>query len=523
VNLVHALLRDVAPTGDEQLDCKKTMGDGLDVESYPGERASEVNVDRTRIEGAKRAGVFAGDGDVTLSESIVLACDDAIVDVTFDRASRPVGALCGCGTKWAPCAFASVAMDSWAVSGKSSAWPDRSSVVTTCAFDELIPDPTLANVSLWSLFAPETVPLAIAPRCADLLGMSTGWSSITVSKPGFFSHTAPVYFDAPREAQLVGFGTLPLSTAYGALWPVGAPLASIVGAPNGSSVALGQMETLVSITGALIPDGTLPGPSGGYAEELLYFPEGGWHSVSITTPSVYTCSAYGPGSPTTPTTFVAHVIPGTVSDVQFNCSITDPNAVLNHTDEPIARGRNAAEEGPLGDLVADCMRSTMKTEFAVINSAALSQDLPAGDITWSTVLATLAFSNDKVAFVRLTGQQLIDFLNEQWFTPPGSIVVQHRPLEISGLQYTWDASLPAGSRVQVNAVFDSQGNPIQLGTTYDVAIPDYLVTSGSAFPTLQGVVPTAVGESEAEVFGKCIASLPRPLSAPTDVRVTRLH
>ena len=58
-------------------------------------------------------------------------------------------------------------------------------------------------------------------------------------------------------------------------------------------------------------------------------------------------------------------------------------------------------------------------------------------VLWGELFTVQPFGNSLVS-LQMTGQQVVDVLNQQW--------PSERMLQISGLEYTWDATLAVGSR-----------------------------------------------------------------------------
>jgi len=519
VTLTRTLLADIHPKPEDTPgQCLKAMGDGLVVESYPQLRA-DVTLDRVRIDRAQRAGVFAGDGEISASSSLVACSSSAVVDAaTTSRAGKAFGALCGCGSQWVDCAFEQRDLDSWAVAGASPAWPDHSDVASICAVDFTKPERAISSASVWNLLAPELVPVVIpAQGCAYVPGLGPGWSNLALAKPGFHSFSHPIYFPDAHLGIFGPFSTAPLASAYAKQgWPIGAPLVEFV-APAGSTLTLGPGEVMTTLDGQLLPDGVMPGLPGRVGQGLLWTAEGGWHSVAITPSAGFTCVSDGPEG-TSATSIPVHVFPGLTPSVVFDCTVSDCSVVINQAATQILEAPNPAKESALGNLVADCMRDAMKTQLAVVNLGAISGSgsIDAGDVTWCEVFGLLPFP-DKVSRVTLTAAEVVSLLNEQWLqTTP-------RFLAVSGFTYVWDDTLPPGQKVV--EVRDAQGALVQPSdniTQYTVALPDYLAQTAAGFTVLQNkTLSTAPGEQqlEAQMFGTCIASLPTPFTSTIEGRI----
>jgi len=157
-------------------------------------------------------------------------------------------------------------------------------------------------------------------------------------------------------------------------------------------------------------------------------------------------------------------------------------------------------ESLLGNVVTDAMRTTYGTDFAITNSGGLRADLtcpttdnpsdfcpaytpPPYPITRGQVLTVLPFGN-VVVTLGVNGAELKQML-ENGVSLTGA---QGRFPQVSGLCFTYDVSMPAGSRVtsavRANADGTCSATPIDLtaGSTYSMAENDFTVAGGDGYP-----------------------------------------
>lgn len=146
----------------------------------------------------------------------------------------------------------------------------------------------------------------------------------------------------------------------------------------------------------------------------------------------------------------------------------------------LMRAPNGSGESQLGNLVADAhltMTKALGTQIALTNMGGLRAELiQNGDapLTYEQLFAVQPFSNHLV-LRDLTGEQLVQLLNQQWAT--GTF----RPLQLSeGFQYTWDAKRPLNDRV-VPGSLKLDGKPITLSAHYRVVANAFLADGGNAF------------------------------------------
>lgn len=115
-------------------------------------------------------------------------------------------------------------------------------------------------------------------------------------------------------------------------------------------------------------------------------------------------------------------------------------------------------ETNLGDLVADALREVTGADAAIVNGGAIRGGLPQGLITYNDLLQVLPFENGCVVKV-VTGQQFLDALEV------GARLLPEENggfLQVSGVTYTVDASVPSG------VVLDEKGSFIKVEGAYRV-------------------------------------------------------
>ena len=161
-------------------------------------------------------------------------------------------------------------------------------------------------------------------------------------------------------------------------------------------------------------------------------------------------------------------------------------------------------ESLVGNVVTDAMRTKYESigvKFAITNSGGLRADLtcpttdspsdfcpaftpPPYPITRGQVLGVLPFGNIVVT-LDVNGAELKAMLENGVSQMPGA---NGRFPQVSGLCFTYDIALPAGSRVTSAVVADAAGNctatPVNLtaGTTYRIAENDFMASGGDGYP-----------------------------------------
>ena len=181
--------------------------------------------------------------------------------------------------------------------------------------------------------------------------------------------------------------------------------------------------------------------------------------------------------------------------------------------QDIAREPDTNGESALGDLLADAQRSVMETDVAFITTGTMRSDLKQGNVTWGDLFTIQPFSGTVVS-VKLTGQQIRDALERQWQEP-----LPPHPLGVSGLTYTYDATRPAGSRVQEVRV---GGVPLDPAASYSAAMMDYLSIGGDGYTVFTNGTLIASGPSDVDTFAAYLGTFPGPVNVTIDGRIRRV-
>jgi 2',3'-cyclic-nucleotide 2'-phosphodiesterase (5'-nucleotidase family) len=158
-------------------------------------------------------------------------------------------------------------------------------------------------------------------------------------------------------------------------------------------------------------------------------------------------------------------------------------------------------ESLVGNVVTDALRTTYGTDFAITNSGGLRAALtcpaagsagfcPSGitpppfPITRGSVLGVLPFFNVSVT-LSVTGAEVKSFLENGVSAMPGA---NGRFAQVSGLCFTYDVSLPVGSRVTRIVRQAADGacttDAVLPGTTYTLATNDFMAQGGDGYPVV---------------------------------------
>jgi 5'-nucleotidase len=179
--------------------------------------------------------------------------------------------------------------------------------------------------------------------------------------------------------------------------------------------------------------------------------------------------------------------------------------------------QNSAGESDLGDIIADSQNAADATQFAFMNPGGIRADLVVpsggGNFTWNDLFTIQPFGNTLVK-MNMTGAQIKALLEQQW-QPTAT-----RFLQISGLGYTWDASLAIGSRIV--EVHDAAGVTLDPMATYSVTCNNFLAAGGDGFTTFVSGKDPVGGPVDLDALIE-YTEHHNPLLPPVKGRITRLH
>lgn len=136
-----------------------------------------------------------------------------------------------------------------------------------------------------------------------------------------------------------------------------------------------------------------------------------------------------------------------------------------------------AKETALGDLVADALRSSAKTDVAFIAATSFndSVNLPKGSVNTSDIVDALVYKSENIVIVKLTGDQIERAIEQSLYLYPKS---NSAFLQFSGITVQVKSDAEAGKRV---ASIKLESDSIDLKKTYRVAMPAPLANGGLAY------------------------------------------
>ena len=164
--------------------------------------------------------------------------------------------------------------------------------------------------------------------------------------------------------------------------------------------------------------------------------------------------------------------------------------------ETLSRVPNSAGESPLGDVIADAQLAATGAAanggavMAFTNPGGVRIDITRredGAVTYADLFASQPFRNQLVTLT-LTGKQIKDMLEQQWFDPK-----RPRILQVSnGFNYAWDNSRPDGERILADRM-SLNGAPIDPTAGYRVTVNNFLAVGGDGFTVLTQGTSSQIG------------------------------
>ena len=135
------------------------------------------------------------------------------------------------------------------------------------------------------------------------------------------------------------------------------------------------------------------------------------------------------------------------------------------------------KESPIGNLIADAIRASAKSDLAFLAASYFTSDIkfPKGDVDTNELLKVLEYRDDNIAIVKLTGAQITKALEHglHLYPKPNSGF-----LHFSGITVTID---PAGEKEKRVLSVKIEGETLDANKTYKVAMPTPLANGALAY------------------------------------------
>jgi 5'-nucleotidase len=189
-----------------------------------------------------------------------------------------------------------------------------------------------------------------------------------------------------------------------------------------------------------------------------------------------------------------------------------PNNSVSRTADTDGSG-----DSPLGNLIADAqladpsvVTNGQEPVIAFMNPGGIRADLVEDglNVTYGKAFAVQPFNNYLVS-VSLTGQQILDLLEEQWNETNDGARSRWKILQVAGITYTWDETLAAqpnttavtpGS-VKVDENGDGQvEEALDPTKTYRIVTNNFLADGGDGFATFKDAENPYFGGLDIDAF-----------------------
>ena len=187
----------------------------------------------------------------------------------------------------------------------------------------------------------------------------------------------------------------------------------------------------------------------------------------------------------------------------------------------VSRTANDAGESPLGDLIADAQLADPSTippggvppVVSFMNAGGIRADLQenaAGDVTYEAAFTVQPFNNYLVS-LSMTGQQIVNVLNQQFTNSAGAPTRPYVLATSAGLTYTHNKATV--SNVKINGVL------IDPAATYRIVTNNFLADGGDGFPAFRDGTGRYFGGLDIDAFANYLTAH-SPYTPPPLDRVT---
>ena len=146
--------------------------------------------------------------------------------------------------------------------------------------------------------------------------------------------------------------------------------------------------------------------------------------------------------------------------------------------------RSGSGESPMGNLVADAMRVSTKSDIAFSNHGGVRNDLPAGALTPRHIFSVMPFGN-RIVVMKVSGSFLKELVEDR-------VSGNSRGMLVSGAEIVIDRTKPDGNRLKS---FKINGKPVEDDCDYNMAVSDYLAEGNSGYDRLLSVSPNQINNT----------------------------
>lgn len=167
--------------------------------------------------------------------------------------------------------------------------------------------------------------------------------------------------------------------------------------------------------------------------------------------------------------------------------------------EELGTATQPLSKAELGPLVADAYREHFDTQLGWQNGGGQRADMKEGTLTRRDAQSVLPFGNSPIA-IQATGAQIKDALEKGIESNPDGGNGFPRT---AGFTFEYDLSAPFGERV--SAIKLDDGTPMEMESTYSLAISNYVVNGGDKVDSFADAPVTSEGTAiDIDVFAEYI-------------------
>ncbi len=138
------------------------------------------------------------------------------------------------------------------------------------------------------------------------------------------------------------------------------------------------------------------------------------------------------------------------------------------------RGQVRTGETNLGNLIADAMINESSADIAITNGGGIRSSIQVGEITKGDVITVLPFGN-YIVTKEIAGSDVKAAIENGVDSYPGA---KGAFPHVAGIEYTFDANLPAGARV---TSITMNGQPLNMSGKYVVATNNFMAAGGDGY------------------------------------------
>jgi len=160
------------------------------------------------------------------------------------------------------------------------------------------------------------------------------------------------------------------------------------------------------------------------------------------------------------------------------------------------KGESRSRETNLGNLITDGMRAKVGADIAFQNGGGIRAGIPAGTVTYRSVLTVQPFGNI-LTTLDMTGAQVMDVLNYAASLDSGAGAFLH----VSGVKWTLNRQTKTADDVMVGDA------PIDLEKTYSVVTNSFMASGGDGYAMLKELPKYETGFVDADAMMEYISSL----------------